>query len=65
MALVKTTIIRKSIYYHDKVKDRHLRKCEGPCQYCGTVITTTAMGTEEEVERAHLCDGCKVSHQAQ
>lgn len=59
MALVKTTIIKKSVYYHDKVNDRHLRKCEGPCRLCGKVITTTRMGTEEEVERTHLCAECR------
>lgn len=61
--MLKTTILKHSIYYHDKEAGRHLMKVEGPCEYCGKVIVTTHFGTEGEAEKAHVCEQCRIERQ--
>ena len=61
--MLRTTVLKKSIIYHDKIADRHMRKVEGPCNYCGTVFVSTAFGTEKEVEDVHVCSDCYIERQ--
>lgn len=61
--MLKVTIIKRSVYYHDKANDRHLRKVEGPCGVCGEVFVGTFFGTESGAESNHVCDKCKVARQ--
>ena len=61
--MLRVTILKKSTYYHDKVAERHYRKVEGACKYCGAIFVSTFFGTADGAKSAHICDDCRIDRQ--